>query len=66
MMEVSRHKAVDTLRDYVRNAESFKDHAGALARQHTGAAIVRERRHLRPEEASNARRAECCCPEVDG
>jgi site-specific recombinase XerD len=29
MMDVSRHKSVDTLRGYVRNAESFKDHAGA-------------------------------------
>jgi hypothetical protein len=29
MMEISRHKSVDTLRGYVRNAESFEDHAGA-------------------------------------
>jgi hypothetical protein len=29
MMDVSRHKSVDALRGYVRNAESFKDHAGA-------------------------------------
>jgi hypothetical protein len=29
MMDVSRHKSVNTLRGYVRNAESFKDHAGA-------------------------------------
>ena len=29
MMDVSRHKSVDTLRGYVRRAESFKDHAGA-------------------------------------
>jgi site-specific recombinase XerD len=29
MMDVSRHKSVQTLRGYVRNAESFKDHAGA-------------------------------------
>jgi hypothetical protein len=29
MMNVSRHKSVDTLRGYVRNAESFKNHAGA-------------------------------------
>jgi site-specific recombinase XerD len=28
MMDVSRHKSVDTLRGYVRNAELFKDHAG--------------------------------------
>ena len=29
MMEVSRHKSVDTLKGYVRKAELFKDHAGA-------------------------------------
>ena len=29
MMDVSRHKSVDTLRCYVRDAELFKDHAGA-------------------------------------
>ena len=29
MMDVSRHKSVDTLRGYVRDAELFKDHAGA-------------------------------------
>jgi site-specific recombinase XerD len=29
MMDVSRHKSVDTLRGYVRDAEMFKDHAGA-------------------------------------
>jgi hypothetical protein len=29
MMDVSRRKSVDTLRGYVRNAESFKGHAGA-------------------------------------
>jgi integrase len=29
MMEVSRHKSVDTLRSYVRRADLFKDHAGA-------------------------------------
>jgi site-specific recombinase XerD len=29
MMEVSRHKSVDTLRGYVRRADMFKDHAGA-------------------------------------
>jgi hypothetical protein len=29
MMDVSRHKSVDTLRGYVRSAEGFKDHAGA-------------------------------------
>jgi hypothetical protein len=28
MMDVSRHKSVDTLRGYVRGAELFKDHAG--------------------------------------
>jgi integrase len=28
MMEVSRHKSIDTLRIYVRDAELFKDHAG--------------------------------------
>ncbi len=28
MMEVSRHKSVDTLRGYVRSADLFKDHAG--------------------------------------
>lgn len=29
MMEVSRHKSLETVRGYVRSAESFKDHAGA-------------------------------------
>lgn len=29
MMDVSRHKSVDTLRGYVRDAELFKDHPGA-------------------------------------
>jgi integrase len=29
MMDVSRHKSADTLRGYVRDAELFKDHAGA-------------------------------------
>ena len=29
MMDVSRHKSVDTLRGYVRRAEGFMDHAGA-------------------------------------
>jgi hypothetical protein len=29
MMDVSRHKSVDTLRGCVRDAELFKDHAGA-------------------------------------
>lgn len=29
MMDVSRHKSMDTLRGYVRNAELFRDHAGA-------------------------------------
>ena len=28
MMDVSRHRSVDTLRGYVRHAELFKDHAG--------------------------------------
>jgi len=28
MMDVSRHKSLDTLRTYVRDAELFKDHAG--------------------------------------
>jgi site-specific recombinase XerD len=28
MMDVSRHKGVDTLRGYVRDAEMFRDHAG--------------------------------------
>jgi site-specific recombinase XerD len=28
MMDVSKHKSVDTLRGYVRDAELFKDHAG--------------------------------------
>jgi hypothetical protein len=29
LMDVTRHKKVDSLRDYVRDAELFKDHAGA-------------------------------------
>jgi hypothetical protein len=28
MMDQSRHRSVDTLRGYVRDAELFKDHAG--------------------------------------
>jgi hypothetical protein len=28
MMDVSRHKSVETLRGYIRDAEIFKDHAG--------------------------------------
>jgi hypothetical protein len=29
MMEVSRHKSMDTLRGYVRRADLFREHAGA-------------------------------------
>ena len=29
MMDVSRHKSVDTLRGYIRDADAFKDHAGS-------------------------------------
>jgi hypothetical protein len=29
MMDVSRHRSVDTLRGYARDAEIFNDHAGA-------------------------------------
>jgi hypothetical protein len=29
MMDVSRHRSVETLRSYVRDVELFKDHAGA-------------------------------------
>jgi site-specific recombinase XerD len=29
MMEVSRHRSVDTLRGYVRRVDLFKEHAGA-------------------------------------
>jgi hypothetical protein len=29
MMDPSCHKSVETLRGYVRNAELFRDHAGA-------------------------------------
>jgi hypothetical protein len=29
MMDVSRHKSVDTLRGYVRDADAFRDHAGS-------------------------------------
>jgi formate dehydrogenase assembly factor FdhD len=29
MMDVSRHKSVDTLRGYVRDADAFRNHAGA-------------------------------------
>ena len=28
IMDVTRHKSVDTLRGYVRDAELFRDHAG--------------------------------------
>jgi hypothetical protein len=30
MMDVSRHKSVDVLRSYSRDADAFRDHAGAL------------------------------------
>jgi hypothetical protein len=29
MMDASRHKSVDTLRGYVRDADAFRDHAAA-------------------------------------
>ncbi len=29
LVKLSRHKCLDTLRDYVRRAELFKDHAGS-------------------------------------
>ena len=29
MMEVSRHKSIDTLRGYVRRSDLFRDHSGA-------------------------------------
>jgi integrase len=29
MMDVSRHKSIDTLRGYIRDAEMFRNHAGA-------------------------------------
>lgn len=29
IMDVSRHKSVQTVKGYVRNAEMFKDHAGS-------------------------------------
>jgi hypothetical protein len=29
MMDVSRHKSIDVLRGYVRDANAFRDHAGA-------------------------------------
>ena len=29
IMDVSRHKSVQTIREYVRHAEAFKDHAGS-------------------------------------
>ena len=29
MMDVSRHRSIETLRGYVRDSEMFKDHAGA-------------------------------------
>jgi hypothetical protein len=29
MMDVSRHKSMDTLRGYVRDADLFRDHPGA-------------------------------------
>jgi len=29
LMEVSRHKSVDTLSGYVRRADMFKEHAGS-------------------------------------
>jgi hypothetical protein len=30
MMEVSRHRSVDTLRGYVRRVDLFKEHAGVV------------------------------------
>ena len=29
MMDVSRHKRMDTVRGYIRDTELFRDHAGA-------------------------------------
>jgi site-specific recombinase XerD len=29
MMDVSRHRSIDTLRGYVRDADLFRDHAGS-------------------------------------
>jgi hypothetical protein len=46
MMDVSRHRSVDTLRGYVRDAELFKDHAGA--------GLFRPRTHRRAMTAVEA------------
>lgn len=35
-MDVTRHKSIDTLRGYVRRADSFKDHAGAAVGREQG------------------------------
>jgi hypothetical protein len=41
MMDVSRHKSVETLRGYVRDAELFRDHAGAdCSKLHASIAAV--------------------------
>ena len=43
LMDVTRHKSVDTLRGYVRDAELFKDHAGTR----TSYLMARPHRHTR-------------------
>jgi hypothetical protein len=36
MADQSRHRSMDTLRGYVRDAEIFKDHAGAACCKNDG------------------------------
>jgi hypothetical protein len=56
MMDVSRHKSVDTLRGYVRDAELFKDHAQG---QGCSKGAVRRRRGAWQGTASLPARSNC-------
>jgi len=59
LMEVSRHKSMDTLRGYVRRAELFKDHAvGAETVQNLGGLRCCAERTASP----SPRRATAACP----
>jgi hypothetical protein len=48
MMDVSRHRSVDTLRGYVRDADAFRDHAGAGSLE---CLLLLSRRTKRPSAA---------------
>jgi integrase len=66
MMDVSRHKSVDTLRGYVRDAELFKDHA-AISREyeHGNPPAVNSAVTLRSQRASGQASRACQWWEMD-